>query len=188
MYFCGVKTCITYLVNIQTDTTNFLLKKSIDLAIFSIPSAFFCPNPNWWKCWRGWRTLAENRLKSLQKIQIIGAGRADNLRKIIVFAPIRNRTTCTLSSRYSFRSTNLPRKSVFNGDNGWRLSPMEWWWLKSDNAGLCVAPKQSAQTWRENIFSGYYCIIKIYCIFAASLRIFLKNPQRRCGNFVRYVP
>ena len=115
-------------------------------------------------------------------------GRGENLRKIIVFASIRNRTICTLSSRYSFRSTNLPRKSVFNGDNGWRLSPMEWWWLKSDNAGLYVAPKRSAQTWRENIFSGNYCIIKIYCIFAASLRIFLKNPQRYCGNFVRYVP
>ncbi len=41
VYFCGVKTCIMYLVNIQTDTTNFLLKKSIDLAIFSISSAFF---------------------------------------------------------------------------------------------------------------------------------------------------
>ena len=112
----------------------------------------------------------------------------ENLQKIAIFAPIRNRTTCSLSSRYSFRSTNLPRKSVFNGDNGWRLSPMEWRWLKCDNAGLCVAPKRSAQTWRENIFSGNYCIIKIYCIFAAPLRIFLKNPQRRCGNFVRYVP
>jgi hypothetical protein len=43
-------------------------------------------------------------------------GRGENLQKIAIFAPMRNRTTCTLSSRYSFRSTNLPRKSIFNGE------------------------------------------------------------------------
>ena len=40
----------------------------------------------------------------------------------------------------------------------------------------------------KNFFSNNCRIIKIYCIFAASLRIFLENPQWRCGNSVRYVP
>jgi hypothetical protein len=42
-------------------------------------------------------------LKSLRKTGIIGAGWADNSRKNTVFAPMRNKTTGTLSStQYEF--------------------------------------------------------------------------------------